>query len=128
MDTEQLEKQLSIWNRLMYVALGSALTLVFSSPNDFSYIGIVWFLILIASILSGFFLLWGKRWKALPVSKEKTSTAFGFLIASWLSLLLMLILDGTYTTGVIVFCYTTLLALIYWLNRKKLSGSDEMFP
>ena len=79
MDTEQLEKQLSIWNRLMYVALGSALTLVFSSPNDFSYIGIIWLLLLIASILSGFFLLWGKRWKALPVSKENTEDSIWVL-------------------------------------------------
>jgi len=128
MDAEQLEKQLSIWNRLMYVALGSAITLVASSPNDFSFVGIVWLLIQITSTLSGFFLLWGKRWRVLPVSKERTSTTFGFLVASWLSLLVILILDGTYIAGLIVFCYTIFLAVVYWRNQKKLSDSDEIFP
>ena len=41
METEQLEKELQIWNRLMYMALGAAIALLASSPNDFSFIGIV---------------------------------------------------------------------------------------
>jgi len=128
MDTEKLEKQLSVWNRLMHVALGSAITLVVSSPNDFSLLWIVVLLIPILTTLSGFFLLWGKRWKALPLSKERVNTIFGYLFASWLSLLVFLIIDGTYISGSILFGYTIFLAVIYWRTLKQLPVSDEMFP
>lgn len=128
MDTEQFEKQLQIWNRLMYMALGSAITLVVSSPNDFSFVGIAWLFAQIAITPPGFFLLWGKRWKALPLSRDRVNTIFGYLFASWLSLFVPLILDATFEYGIFLFGYTIFLVVIYWRTQKKLSDSDEMFP
>ena len=128
MDTEQLEKQLPIWNKLMYMALGSVITLVASSPNDFGNVDIVWFLILIAITPPGFFLLFGKHWKAMPLSKEKLSTIQGFLFASWLSLFVPLILGAGSAYVLFLLLYTIFLGLLYWRVQKKLSNSDEMFP
>jgi len=128
MDNELLEKQLSVWNRLMYMALGSAITVVASSPNDFSFVGLVWFLMQIAITPPGFILLWGKPWRAFPLSKERKNTIFGYFLASWLLLFVPWILDGTYITGLIPFGYTIFLAVVYWRNQKKLSDSDEIFP
>jgi hypothetical protein len=54
----------------MSILQGAAIALVVSSPNDFSFVGIVTFLLLIAVTPPGFFLLFGKRWKALPLTKE----------------------------------------------------------
>src|SRR3990172_1933419 len=84
MDTEQLEKQLSVWSRMLYAALGASVTLLFSSFDQ--YLGVVWLVLQIVVTSSGFFLLFGKRWKALPFSKERTNTIFGYLFASWLLL------------------------------------------
>jgi hypothetical protein len=126
MDTEQLEKQLSVWNRLLYVALGSSITLLFSSFDEF--FGIVWFVVQITVTSSGFFLLWGKRWRTLPLSKERTITIFGYLLASWILFLVPSIfyVDDWYYK--FLFGYTVFLVFIYWRSQKKLSGSDEMFP
>src|SRR5262245_55064592 len=113
MDTERLEHQLSIWNKLMYMALGSAITLVIASPNNFSHVGVVWLLIQIAITPPGFFLLFGKGWKALPLSRERVNTAFGYLAAGWLSLFVPLTMGGgddTYNFCLLV--YTVFLGLI----------------
>ena len=129
MDTEQLEKQFSLWNKVMYMALGSAITLLASSPNDFSYTGIVWLLMQIVFIPAGFFVLFSKRWNALPLSRERLNTAFGYLFASWLSLWVPLTMGGgDDTTNLILLAYTVLLGLLYWWARKKFSSSAEMFP
>jgi hypothetical protein len=129
MDTEQLEKQLPIWNKLMYMALGSAITFVIASPNNFSQVGIVWLLIQIAITPPGFFLLFGKRWKTLPLSRERINTAFGYLIASWLSLFVPLIMGGGDDTyNLLLLAYTAFLGWLYWRIQKKFSNSDEMFP
>lgn len=128
MDTEQLEKQLPIWNKLMYMALGSVVTLVASSPDDFSNIDIVWLLIQIVITPPGFFLLLGKRWKALPLSKEKLNTIQGFLFASWLSLFVPLFLGAGSEYVLFLLLYTIFLGLLYWRVQKKSSNSDEMFP
>jgi len=129
MDTEQLEKQLPIWNKLMYMGLGAAITLVAASPNDFSYVSMIWFLIQIAVTPPGFFLLFGKRWKVLPLSRERINTAFGYLLASWLALFVPLTMGGgddTYNLALIL--YTAFLGFLYWRVRKKFSDSEEMFP
>jgi len=126
MDTEQLEKQLSVWNRLMYVALGSALTTLASSFDQF--FGVVWLVLQIVVTSSGFFLLWGKRWKNLPPSKERTNIIFGFFFASWLLLFTPVILSVDNLYYIFIIGYTLFLVIVFWRTQKKLSGSDEMFP
>ena len=128
MDTEQLEKELQLWNRFMYMALGAAIALVVSSPNDFSFIGIVNFLLLIAVIPPGFFLLFSKRWKVLPFTKERITTIFGFLAASWLLLLVPGILSGAPLYLMFLIGYLIFLVFLYLRILKKPSDSDEMFP
>src|SRR3990172_2597105 len=96
MDTEQLEKQFQRWNRFMYVALGASITLVLISLGDVlngdrwtgfdNYTGGVWQWIQIFSTSPGFYLLWGKGWKTLPLP-YRLNTIFGYFVASWFSFL-----------------------------------------
>jgi hypothetical protein len=126
MDTEQLEKQLSVWNRLLYAALGAAITLLLSSVGPL--LSIVWFVLQIAVTASGFFLLVGRRWKGLPFSKERTNTIFGFLAASWLLLLVPGVMGFDSFYYVCVSGYAIILLVIYQRVHKRHSDSDEMFP
>jgi len=126
MDTEQLEKQLSVWNRLLYAALGSAVTLLASSYDQF--LGVVWLVIQIVVTSAGFFLLWGKRWRILPLSKERVNTSFGYLFASWLLFFVPGVLGVDSLYYLFVFGYTIFLVVLYWRTQKKPPDSDEMFP
>ena len=126
MDTEQLEKELSIWNRLLYAALGSSITLLFSSFDQL--LEIVWFVLQVSVTASGFFLLLGKRWRALPLSKERTNTVFGYLFASWLLLFVPGALGFDYLYYICVSGYTIILLGIYQWIKKKHIDTDEMFP
>jgi hypothetical protein len=128
MDTEQIEKELQIWNRLMYMALGAAIALLASSPNDFSFVGVVNLLLLIAVIPPGFFLLFGKRWKALPLTKERTTTILGYLIASLLLLFIPAILGADPLYLLFLLAYVIFLIVLYFRIQKKPSDSDEIFP
>ena len=128
MDTERLEKQLSIWNKLMYMALGSVITLVVSSPDGFAHVDIIWFLVQVAVTPPGFFLLFGKRWNTWPVSKERVNTGLGYLFASWLSLFVPLLLGAGSAYTLFLLLYTVFLGLVYQRVQKKSSNSDEMFP
>lgn len=128
MDTEQLEKEFQLWNRFMYMALGAAIGLVASSPNDFSLVGIVWLLLQIAVTPPGFFLLFGKRWKVLPLTKERINTVFGYLAASWLLLLIPGILGAGPLYFLFLIGYLIFLVLLYIRIQKKPPDSDEMFP
>jgi len=126
MDIENLESQLSVWNRLMYVALGSTATILASSFDQF--LGIVWLVLQIVVTSSGFFLLWGKRWKKIPPSKERTNVIFGFLFASWLLLFTPVIFGVDNLYYIFIVGYTIFLVILFWRMQKKLFGSDEMFP
>jgi asparagine N-glycosylation enzyme membrane subunit Stt3 len=128
MDTEQLEKEMQIWNRFMYMSLGAAIAMVASSPNDFSFVGIVWLLLQIAVTPPGFFLLFGKRWKALPLTRERINTIFGYLVASWLLLLIPGILGADPLYFIFVIGYLIFLVVLYFRIQKRPSDSDEMFP
>lgn len=129
METEQLEKQLSIWSKLMYMGLGSAITLLLASPGDFSFTGVVWIVIQTAVTLAGFFLLLGRRWKALPLSKERINTTFGYLFASWLSLCVPLTMGGGDDTyNFVLLAYSLFLVLLYWRFRRKHLAPEDMFP
>ena len=126
MDTEQLEKQLSVWNRLLYAALGSSITLLAASLDQF--LGVAWLVIQILVTSSGFYLLWGQRWRALPLSKERTNIIFGYLFASWLLLFVPGVFGVDSLYYMFLFGYTVFLVIIYWRTHKKHSDSDELFP
>ena len=126
MDTEQLEKQLSVWSRLLYAALGSSITLLASSFDG--VLGILWLLLQVGVTSTGFFLLWGKRWKNLPYSKERANTIFGYLFASWLLLFVPGVFGVDSLYYILVCGYTIFLLVIYKRVQKQLLVSDEMFP
>lgn len=141
MNTEQLEKQLSVWNRFMYMALGSSITLLIISFGNFfygnrwshfeNYAGGLWQWMQIATTPPGFYLLWSKHWKVMQFSNRK-NTIVGFFIASWLTFLSLGFITANdtlidFTSFVIV--GAVLLALGYiWMAKKKSKQSDEMFP
>lgn len=127
METEQLEKQLSVWNRLLYAALGSSVTILAASFNT-ELLGVAWLVLQIVVTSSGFFLLWGKRWKTLPLSKERVNTIFGYLFASWLLSFVPGVLGADSLYYIIVFGYAIFILVIYRRTQKELSVSDEMFP
>jgi hypothetical protein len=128
MDTERLERQLSTWNKLMYMALGSVITLVVSSLGVFAHADLIWFMVQIAITPPGFFLLFGKGWKALPLSRERVKTGLGFLFASWLSLFAPLIWGAGSAYTLFLLLYTVFLGFVYQRVQKQLSSFDEMFP
>jgi hypothetical protein len=126
MDTEQLEKQLSVWDRLMYIALGSAVTLLAASFDQF--LGVAWLIVQVVVTSSGFFILWGKHWRALQLSKERVKASFGYLVASWLLSLVPGVLGADFLYYILVFAYAIFLLVIYRRTRRELAVSDEMFP
>ena len=126
MDTELFEKELSILNRRMYIALSSAATLLIATFVPFLWI--VWFVLLIFVLSSGFNLLWGKNWRSLPLSKERVNTIFGYLIAGWLLLFVPCILNRELCFLTFPLAYTIFLGTIYWRTHQKLSEAEEMFP
>jgi hypothetical protein len=140
MDTEPLEKELQIWNRFMYIALASSITLVVISFGNFieggwqgfaRYVGGLWPWLQLTVTPPGFYLLWSKRWKSTPVP-EKKATIIGFLVASWFSLLSLGLITINNALVDFSFFIIGLGALIVlgniWVVKKKLNQPDEMFP
>jgi hypothetical protein len=126
MDTGQLEKQLSIWSRLLYAVFGSCITLLFSSFAEF--LGVVWIVLQIGITSAAFYLFLGKRWRGLPVSRERANTVLGYFLASWLLSLVPGILGADSLYYIIVFSYAIFILAIFRRTQKELSVSDEMFP
>ena len=141
MDTEQLEKELQIWNRLMYIALGSSITLLIISFGNFfygnqwpyfeNYAGGLWQWMQIAITPPGFYLLWSERWKRLPFPSRKI-TVIGFFVASWitfLSLGFITVNDALIYFNFFIIGIAALITLGYIEKAKKKSNQpDEMFP
>lgn len=126
MEIEQLEKQLSVWSRLLYAALGASITLLLSSLDQF--LGVVWIVLQIAVTSVAFFLLSGKRWKTLPFSKERANTILGYFLASWLLSLVPGMLGADSLYYIIVFGYAIFILVMLKRMRKDLHISDEIFP
>ena len=126
MDTDRLEKQLPTWNRLMYMAVISAVVLLIASIDELRWVA--WFVLQILVTSVGFNLLWGKNWKTLPLSKERMNIIFGFFLASWLLLFIPMILARLACLAVPLLIYSIFLLIIYLRTRKKLDESEEMFP
>jgi hypothetical protein len=141
MDTEKLEKELQLWDRLMYMAMGAAMVLLVISfrhidygdrwPGFQSHAGAVWQWMQIAITPAGFYLLWSKRWKNLPF-REKKNTIVGFFLASWFTFLsLGFIMLNYYIVdlGFLITIVVVLMALCYaWIRKQSQSQVDEMFP
>ena len=141
MDTEQLEKELQIWDRLMYMAVGSSIVLVIISFGNYTYAdrwpgfqnhaGAVWQWMQIAITPPGFYLLWSKRWKTLPF-RERKNTLLGFFIASWFTFLALSFITVNYyliDLGFLITGTVALIALGYtWITKQKPKRIDEMFP
>lgn len=128
MEIEPFEKELQIWNRFMYMGLGAAITIVVSIPNDFSYTGFVWLFLQIAITPPGFILLLGKRWRNLPLTRERINTIFGYLVASLLLLFVPAIFGVDTFYYILPVGYFILILFLYLRIQKKPSDSDEMFP
>jgi hypothetical protein len=131
METEQLEqqvheRQLQTGQRLMYIALGSATAILFHVVNPLRDLIILF--TLLYTTWSGFYLLWGKPWRNLPLTEERSKTIFGYLFASWLVTSAIFFYSLLPPLGLLLFAYTVFLLVMYWRTRKRLSMSDEMFP
>jgi hypothetical protein len=82
----------------------------------------------IAVTAVAFFLLTGKRWKALPLSKERANTILGYFVASWLLSWVPVILGADSLYYILVFGYAIFILVIFRRTQNELSVSDEMFP
>jgi hypothetical protein len=126
MDTDHLEKQLPTWNRLMYMALSSAVILLVANFEALRWVA--WFVLQILTTATGSYLLWGKNWKNLPLTKERLNIIFGCFLASWLLLFIPWIFNTEICFFIFPLAYTAFLLVIYWRTRKKLKDAEEMFP
>ena len=141
MDTNQLEKQFQLWNRFMYLVLGSSITLVFISfgftlnrdqwQGFANYIGGIWTLVEILTIAPGFILLLLKRWRSLPLA-NRLNTIFGYFVASWLSFLTLGLItanDAPTELNFLIIGSALLIILGYfWALKRTSTPRDEMFP
>jgi len=141
MDTDQLEKQLQLWDRFLYMVLGASITFLIMSLSFLlngsrwsgfeSDAGGVWQWLQIFATPPGFYLLWGKRWKALPLV-HRLNTIFGYFIASWLSLLALGIITSHNDSGgfnFLIFGTAILIVAGYlWIRKRTTAPRDEMFP
>lgn len=140
MNTEQLEKELHTWNRFMYMALSSAITLAIISLGNFleggwpgfeRYTGGLWQWMQVAATPPGFYLLWSKRWRAFPFSNRK-NTIWGFFLASWLIFLSLgfITVNGPLVNLSFLILVCTILVALGYINtvKRKLDQPDEMFP
>ena len=131
METEQLEqevqeRQLQTGQKLMYMALGSAIAILFHVVDPLRDLIILF--TLLYTTWTGFHLLWGKPWRNLPLTEERRKTIFGYLFASWLVVCAIFFSSLVVTSGLLLLTYTVFLLVTYWRTRKELSTSDEMFP
>ena len=141
MNTEQLEKQFQIWNRFMYLALGSSITLVFISFGFLlnasrwsgfeNYAGGVWEFIQLLVTPPGLYLLLARRWKVLPLS-NRLNTIFGYFLAGWINLLSLGLITANSAPSEFNFLIgvTAILIVIGYILALKRTSSprDEMFP
>ncbi|MEO7841042.1 MAG: hypothetical protein ABIU06_17005 [Anaerolineales bacterium] len=140
MDTELLEKELQIWTRFMYMALGSSITLAVISLGNFidggwlgfeRYVGGLWQWMQVAATLPGFYLLWSKRWRAIPFPNRK-NTILGFLLASWFNFLSLgfITVNGPLVNLCFLILVGTILIAFGYFNmaKRKSDQPDEMFP
>jgi hypothetical protein len=131
METNQIEQQLhesrhQTWERLMYVALGCAVTIVFQAADPLRDAVILF--TLLYTTLSGFYLLWTISSQPTQLGGYRRNLAFGHFVASWLTSFGIYSFSQLPALGLVLLAYTVLLLGLYWRTRKILSTSDQMFP
>ena len=141
METAQLEKQFQMWNRFMYMLLGSSITLVLISsglilydahwPGFGNYVGGIWGTIQFLTAAPGFYLLWGRLWRVIPLA-GRINTIFGYFVASWLTLFSLGLITETQPVTeyyLLLVGSALLIATGYsWALRRTSAPRDEMFP
>lgn len=141
MDTQQLEQELQLFDRLMYMAVGASIILMAVTYRHLDYeniwpgfqhhAGVVWQLLQIAVTPPAFYLLLSKRWKGMPW-REKKNTIVGFLIASWFTFLSLGFITLNFyiaEIGTVITVGAALIALGYaWIRRQKPNQAEEIFP
>ena len=140
MDIEQLEKQLELWKRGLFVALGSsvtlfAITLAESSRDSFFSSAIwgwylVWVVVWLAIAPPGFYLLLSKRWRKVSLS-TRLNTAFGYLGCAWMVLLSAGIKgysSGDHACSTLIVITAFILGGSYLYLRRKKNEPEEIFP
>jgi hypothetical protein len=120
------DSQISTWERLMYVSLGSAVTILFHGVDPLRD-AIILFTLLYTT-LAGFYLLWTSSAQSHSLVGWRKQVAFGHLFASWLVVLGIFSYSMLPPLGLVVLGYAVFLLAIYWRTRKKTSARDEMFP
>jgi hypothetical protein len=141
METNQLEKQFEMWNRFLYMVIGSVITLLIISsgtvtygtewPGFGNYAGGLWASLQFLTALPGFYLLWGRRWRPLALP-ERINTIFGYLAASWLNLFSIgLLMEAPPATDYYFVIAGSALVLILgyiWTRKRTSIPREEMFP
>jgi hypothetical protein len=120
------ESQLQTWERLMYLALGSAVAIVFHAADPLR--DAVLLFTLLYTTLAGFYLLWTISSQQPQPSGYRRKLAFGHLLASWLTAFGIYSYSQLPPLGFVLLAYTVFLLGLYWRTRKVLSTSDQIFP
>ena len=141
METEQLGKQFQTWIHFLWMIFGATITLGLVSFGMIvygtkwsgfgNYAGGIWSSIQFLAILPGFYLLWGKQWKPIPLS-SRTHTIFGYFVASWLNLLALGFVTETAPATdyyLLLVGSAILIFLAYiWTRRRTSIPKEEIFP
>jgi hypothetical protein len=120
------ESQLQVWERMMYVALGSAVAILFHVTDPLR--DIILMVTLLYTTLSGFYLLGGDPWRNVPMTESRARAVFGHLFASWLVALGIFSYSLLPPLGLAFAAYTVFLLAMYWRTCKMRSASEEIFP
>jgi hypothetical protein len=137
----ETEKQLQMWNRFMFMVLGASITLLAVSFGTIAYddewsgfgnyAGGIWAPLQFLTTLPGLYLLWGRRWKPIPLS-SRVNTIFGYFVASWITLLALgCMMESAPATDYyfLVAGSAIVIALGYiWALKRTSAPRDEMFP
>ena len=141
METTPLQKQFQMWDRFMYVVLGSSITFMvlsfgnFINPGGWSsfanYASGPWMVLELFSVSSGVYLSWHKHWRSFPL-QSRINTISGYFLASWFGLVafgLMVQTEFPTESTFLVVCAAVLLPLVYiWASKRTASPKDEIFP
>ncbi len=139
MDINTLEKRLEVWKQVLFVTFGASLTLFIQALLKYlesqslifdAYWYVVWFIVMLASFLPGFVLLWGKHWMQIPL-RERLNTIFGYFALTLFTLLPIGLRIGRYESKAFNFVLlgcAIAIAIGYWSLRRKSMESQEIFP
>lgn len=142
MTTENLQKNLQIWKRLLLIGVGMCVLLLVTAVAEavprrgFSYSATwlyAWVVFQVLITPPGFVLLLNKRWRKLPLA-ERLDTAFGYLAVAWGTVFAF----GIASKGDDIVLYIVLLVLggsaialalsYWWLRRTRSAPLKGLLP